>query len=139
MKIFIFVPLFLSIVKPVHANQIVQYVNNYRASIGESQLIENKKLDKSAMAKACDMVNRHYWSHQDPQGKWSWHYFVEAGYTYGYMGEDMARNYGNDYKGTVIAWFNSPTHKKVMLNPVYKDIGIGQCGIYTVAHFGGQK
>lgn len=121
--------MFLLLASPVYADSLVNDINSQRTY----KLIENYRLDNSATIKACDMLNNHYWSHIDPQGRTSWYLFRQQGF-YGYIGEDIAKGYTND-KSIINAWLNSPTHRTVMLNSIYTYVGIGKCGNIVVAHF----
>ncbi len=122
-------------VSPVYSDGLELVVNNERKSQGLSELRDNKILDATAHWKACDMVSKGYWAHQDPQGNWSWGHVWRAGYHYYHLGENIARNYSSD-QAIVTAWFNSPEHRQVMNDPSYRDIGIGRCGNIVVMHLG---
>ena len=50
--------------------------------------------------------------------------FTSFGYKYRYAGENLARDFSNA-SSAMDAWMNSPTHKENILNPKYKEIGIG--------------
>lgn len=113
---------------------VIQEINVERRNNGLVELTENEILDKTAKIKACDLRDRNYWSHQDPEGRFSWHLFIENGYNYKYAGENLAREYGDNV--VVEAWMNSPVHKEIILKPEYREIGIGECGVFTAAHFG---
>lgn len=117
------------------ADSIVSYINQERANYLSKPLTENSILDKTAKYKACDMVSRNYWSHIDPDGKYSWEYIRKYGYKYKKAGEDIARGFTSD-KEIVKAWVSSPPHKTVLVDPKYREVGIGRCGNIVVAHFG---
>ena len=70
------------------------------------------------------MVDRDYWAHVAPDGTQPWSFFARFGYKYRYAGENLARDFSS--AGAVVdAWMNSPTHRDNILNPKYKEIGIG--------------
>jgi uncharacterized protein YkwD len=121
--------LFLFLATPVYADSLVNNINTQRTY----KLTENVRLDKTATIKACDMLKNKYWAHIDLQGRYSWYLFRQQGF-YGYLGEDMAKGFSSN-QGIVNAWLNSPTHRTVMLDSVYKYVGIGRCGKFVVAHF----
>lgn len=110
-------------------------VNQERVKEGLKPLQYDRRLEKSAHMKACDMVNKNYWSHKDPDGKNSWYMFEKFGYKYVVAGENLARDLKTDEE-IVTAFMNSPTHEKVILEGRYEDIGLGKCGNITVLHFG---
>lgn len=113
---------------------MVQEINRVRVDAKLSSVRENQALTLSATAKACDMRDRGYWAHTAPDGKTGWNFIINSGYSYRYAGENLAKNYKTD-REVVDAWMNSSTHKDILLKGVYRDVGIGKCGIYIVAHF----
>ena len=112
----------------------LQLVNKVREDEGLAPLSIDRDLEESATAKACDMRDRQYFEHKDPQGVEPWHFFTEAGYVYEYAGENLAIGYTNP-TDTMLGWMNSPKHRENILNPNYTEFGIGFCGEYTVQHF----
>jgi hypothetical protein len=70
------------------------------------------------------MLAKGYWAHFAPDGTSPWSFFLKFGYKYKYAGENLARDF-SDASSAVNAWMNSPTHKENILNPNYKEIGIG--------------
>jgi uncharacterized protein YkwD len=130
MKYIIIVLSLLLFTTPTFAqDNLVNLINIQRTH----KLTENIKLNMSATNKACDMIKQNYWSHVDPQGRYSWYLFRQQGF-YGYIGENIAKGYGSDQE-IINGWLNSPTHRTVMLNTVYAYVGIGRCGNIVVAHF----
>lgn len=121
---------------PVEAqDSLLTYINQERVIAKVSMVKSNYLLDKTAKIKACDMVKKNYWSHQDPDGNFSWEMIRKNGYKWRAVGENVARDFKTN-QGIVGAWMKSPTHKKVMLDSRYKDAGIGRCGNITVLHIG---
>lgn len=112
----------------------LELVNSVRSQEGLAPLSLDKDLEESATAKACDMRDRGYFEHVDPDGNTPWHFFTEAGYVYDYAGENLAIGYTNPME-TMEGWMNSPKHRDNILDPNYTEIGIGFCGDYTVQHF----
>lgn len=89
----------------------------------------DNKLHQTAQKRACDMDKSRQWSHDGYTD-----YFKGTGYTF--VGENLARNI-NDEAQVFNAWMKSESHKEIILNTRYRFMGIGKCGDYTVAHFGG--
>lgn len=117
-------------------DKIIQAINTIRFLNKLPALQPDKRLNQSATAKAQDMTDKNYWSHQDPDGNWSWPFMDKAGYKYSHAGEDLAQGF-NDQE-SVDAWMKSPHHKEQIMNPNYTDIGVGRVGEYNVLHFGKQ-
>lgn len=121
-------------VKGLTTDLVVEDINTERIKANLKVVKINPILVKTATLKACDMKNNNYFSHDDLQGKKSWHYFTENGYNGGTAGENLARGIRDDY--VTDRWMASETHKAIILGSSYKEVGIGRCGNYTVAHFG---
>ena len=103
---------------------LVSLTNDARAEAGRGGLVENSSLKLAAQAKANDMAQRGYFSHQGPDGKQPWVWMHEAGYDYAYAGENLAAHF-YDSSDVVRAWLNSPSHRENVLRANYKEIGIG--------------
>lgn len=97
-------------------------INQSRKEAGVMPLRENEKLNKVAELRAKDMLEKEYFSHQNPEGKSPWDWFLEAGYNYKYAGENLAIGFSNSEQ-VYYAWINSPSHKENILNPNYKEMG----------------
>jgi Cysteine-rich secretory protein family len=104
--------------------EVIRLTNSQRAANGLSVLSENSKLDGAALAKGNDMLAKGYWAHFAPDGTSPWSFFLNFGYKYKYAGENLARDFP-DAASAVNAWMNSPSHKENILNPNYREIGIG--------------
>jgi hypothetical protein len=103
---------------------VIRLTNDQRAANGLSPLTENMSLNSAALAKGNDMLAKGYWAHFAPDGTSPWSFFTSFGYKYQYAGENLARDF-SDAGSAVSAWMNSPTHKENILNPHYKEVGIG--------------
>lgn len=108
----------------ISPQEVIRLTNNQRVANGLSALAENSTLDGAAIAKGQDMLAKGYWAHFSPDGTSPWSFFLSFGYKYRYAGENLARDFG-DAGSAVSAWMNSPSHRENILNPNYKDIGIG--------------
>ncbi|HKB88356.1 MAG TPA: CAP domain-containing protein [Patescibacteria group bacterium] len=104
--------------------EVIRLTNVQRAASGLSAVTENGTLDAAALAKGNDMLAKGYWAHFAPDGTSPWSFFLKFGYKYQYAGENLARDF-SDAPSAVNAWMNSPTHKENILNPHYKEVGIG--------------
>jgi uncharacterized protein YkwD len=106
-------------------------LNRERAHFGLRRLTIDKRLAKAARRHARDMARRNYFSH-DTLGGGS---FVDriraAGYLRGArswtVGENLAwGSHGQSRPRTIMRlWMNSPGHRANILNPSFREIGIG--------------
>ncbi len=108
----------------ISIQEVVNLTNKKRSEAGLSALTLNQTLSGAAYTKGQDMIARDYWAHVAPDGTQPWKFFNDFGYKYRYAGENLARDFSNA-SAAVDAWMNSPTHRENILNPKYKEIGIG--------------
>lgn len=108
----------------ISPGEVIRLTNEQRVTNGLSPLSENSTLDSAALAKGNDMLAKGYWAHFAPDGTSPWTFFTNFGYRYQYAGENLARDF-SDAGSAVSAWMNSPTHRDNILNPHYKEVGIG--------------
>ncbi|MGB9848186.1 MAG: CAP domain-containing protein [Minisyncoccia bacterium] len=128
------------------SNSIVQYTNQYRLTSNAPQLTINPLLNEAARLKAEDMAQKGYFSHTSPDNITPWEWLKKVGYDYVYAGENLALNF-TDSQEVVEAWLNSESHRQNLLNPNFKEIGIGiakgtyknQPAIFIVQFFGTPK
>ena len=103
--------------------KVIELTNNQRLTAGLEIVKSNQELSQAAAAKAADMFANNYWAHVSPQGTDPWSFVTSSGYQYQHAGENLARDFSNS-RDIVTAWMASPTHKKNLLDPRYKDIGV---------------
>lgn len=108
----------------ISPQEVIRLTNVQRQANGLNALAENSTLDAAALAKGNDMLAKGYWAHFAPDGTSPWSFFLSFGYKYKYAGENLARDF-QDAPSAVNAWMNSPSHRENILNPNYRDIGIG--------------
>jgi len=108
----------------ISPSEVIRLTNVQRAANGLGPVTENGTLDSAALAKGNDMLAKGYWAHFAPDGTSPWSFFLKFGYKYQYAGENLARDF-SDAPAAVNAWMASPTHKENILNPHYKEVGIG--------------
>lgn len=114
----------------VASSELKMLTNEYRKESGASLLVENSQLTMAAEAKARDMAERSYFSHQTPEGEDPWVFLDRVGYPYTIAGENLAVNFNKSTTVTT-AWMNSPAHRANILNGEFTEIGIGIApGIY---------
>jgi len=108
----------------ISPEEVIRLTNARRAESGLAPLTQSPTLSQAALAKGNDMLAKGYWAHFAPDGTSPWNFFLNFGYKYKYAGENLARDFA-DASTAVSAWMNSPTHRENILNPNYRDIGIG--------------
>lgn len=114
----------------VASSELVMLTNEYRKESGVPLLTENSQLTMAAEAKARDMAERSYFSHQTPEGEDPWVFLDKVGYAYASAGENLAVNFNKSTTVTT-AWMNSPTHRTNILNSEFTEIGVGTAqGVY---------
>lgn len=101
---------------------IIELTNKERVKTGASELTRNYLLDKAAKNKAQAIFDTQIFAHTIGQKKFS-EWIKDTGYDYSYVGENLAIEFITS-EGTIKAWLDSPTHKKNLLNPEFKEIGV---------------
>jgi uncharacterized protein YkwD len=134
------------------AMAVVCDINVFRAQNGVKPLRWDWRLWQAAQDQASDMAARHYAAHTTPEGKGLADRVEPTGYIPNgpnwFLGENLG--WGTNYLSTPLAivygWLDSPEHRENMLDPQFRDIGVGinegaitengQSGIIYVADFG---
>ena len=130
-------------VTTVTPGALLASTNEQRAAEGLAALTLDTQLSEAATNKARDMLQQGYWSHEAPDGTEPWVWIDRVGYSYVRAGENLAKNFSSA-GATVVAWMNSPAHRKNVLSDEYKDVGFasvdgqlnGQLTTVTVAFYG---
>jgi uncharacterized protein YkwD len=112
------------------ANATLCLVNQERATRGLSLLRAKRPLALAAAAHSRDMVARDYFDHVSPAGVDPLARIRRAGYLRSGSGYSLAENIaaagGNASPAAIVSmWMNSPGHRDNILNPAYRDTGIG--------------
>jgi uncharacterized protein YkwD len=103
---------------------VIDLTNNERVENARTQLTRNAVLDQAATAKAQHMVDNEYFAHFAPDGTTPWEFFKSAGYVYAHAGENLAIHF-TDSSEVVEAWMLSPAHRKNIVDPKFREIGVG--------------
>lgn len=90
---------------------MLEKINEIRSEAGLSSLVEDRRLSLSAEAKAKDLVNRSYWSHDTPDGQ----SFSQLVYEYSPDVSAVGENLAKCYDDPVPAWVASPSHYENMM------------------------
>ena len=119
--------------RPVPANEAkvraatLCLLNAERERHGRIPLGQNVLLQRAAELHSLDMAERKYFEHRDPDGVQPDARIVHQGYPPILVGENLA--WGETVKSTpawiVSAWMLSPGHRDNILEPGYREIGIG--------------
>ncbi len=134
------------IFKEITQTDLYVLTNQARQDNGVAILSPNAKLELAAQTKLNDMFQNNYFSHVSPSGVTPWVWIGNANYNYIIAGENLAMNFYNSDE-TMKAWLNSELHRKNILLPEFKDIGIavgsgiinGQRTTVVVQEFGDPK
>jgi uncharacterized protein YkwD len=106
-------------------------INAVRHNHGVPAVRLDPRLSRAARAHSRDMVRRRYFSHTTPEGLSFADRIRGTGYMRAarrwYVGENLAWGWrGHGSAGRIVrAWMHSPPHREVMLNPSFREVGIG--------------
>ena len=107
-----------------YEKQVVDLVNQERASAGLSALKINAELSRVARYKSQDMHDKRYFDHNSPTYGSPFTMMRNFGITYRSAGENIA--YGQRTPQEVVnAWMNSSGHRANILNSSFTEIGVG--------------
>ncbi|HRY82778.1 MAG TPA: CAP domain-containing protein [Candidatus Moranbacteria bacterium] len=131
------------IASEITPDKVIKLVNIAREKEGLEPLIQSDTLMRVAGDKLNDMIDNNYFAHTSPTGKTPWSWFEKENYDYKYAGENLAINYESAEEQQA-AWMKSPTHRKNILNPNYKEIGVafgageikGDMSLIAIQEFG---
>lgn len=98
-------------------------INAERAKYGIEPLKMNSTLCTLAATKSQDMVEKNYFSHQSPTYGSSFSLLKTYHINYNCAGENLSIDKYVDYAHTAL--MNSEIHRDNILNPSFKEIGIG--------------
>ena len=105
-----------------YAYEVLAIVNREREANGLSALSMDSSLKGVAQTRATEIVSS--FSHTRPNGTSCFTAYNEAGYSYGYAGENIA--YGQSSPSAVMtAWMNSSGHRANILSENFSRIGVG--------------
>jgi len=111
-------------------NQVKTLIDEQRALYGKPALQWNETLRTVARNHSQDMVNRNFFSHNNPDGLSPGDRVTNAGVTYSAVAENIAQNQGYSDPGqqAVTGWMNSEGHRNNILdanNYGYSQTGVG--------------
>ena len=102
-------------------------VNRLRLAHGLSSLDFDEDLLEVARAYSRRMAEEKFFSHEDPEGRTVRQRVNEAGIKWRMVGENLAfsNGYINPVAASLRGWMESPTHKRNMLDPDFRQTAIG--------------
>lgn len=103
---------------------LLSNTNSARAQNDVSSLKINSKLAAAAQAKANDMADRNYWSHNTPEGDPPWTFVTSQKYSYQKLGENLAAGFSSE-QSTVNGWMGSAPHRDNLLDSAFSEVGFG--------------
>jgi uncharacterized protein YkwD len=104
--------------------QILGLVNQERAKVDADPLKINEQLDLAADQHTLDQASMNKMSHTGSNGSNMGDRIKNAGYVFSSAAENVAYGFG-DAAAVMSGWMNSAGHRQNILNPNYKEIGIG--------------
>jgi uncharacterized protein YkwD len=87
-------------------------------------LSEDVLLEEAARAHALDMVERDFFSHENPDGDEMADRVDAVGYAWSALGENIAAGQTTP-EDVMASWMNSPGHCSNIMNPDFEEVGIG--------------
>jgi uncharacterized protein YkwD len=119
--------------RPSHSEpmeqKIIELTNSERSKAGLQLLGYNSQLAAAAEIHSKGMANGDYFDHRNLTER-----VRQQGYQYSYIGENVSA-VASTAEAIVQSWMNSPGHRANILNPEYKEIGVGY---YYLANDTGQ-
>lgn len=104
--------------------RMLELLNRERTSRGLQPLtLDTGKLRDVARAHSRDMFARGYFAHENPEGKTPFDRMQEGGVTFLAAGENLA--FAPDVEIAHKGLINSPPHRKNILDPDFRRVGIG--------------
>lgn len=105
-------------------NEILNYLNVYRAEVNVDNLKLDNTLTIAANIRALELAYSQKFDHERPNGSKFHTAITEIGGTWNYVGENIAGGY-TSAKSVSEGWKNSPGHYSNMINSSFKKVGIG--------------
>ena len=120
---------------------VVCLMNEERARRGVGPLDADARLDKAAKRHSTDMRKHRYFDHVSPAGRTDVHRARAAGYgRFRSLGENLAWGTGvlATPRSIVRSWMDSAGHRRNILDPGFRDVGVGiALGAPVRGHSGG--
>jgi len=124
--------------------QILTRLNATRAAHGLRPLVVSDELENAAVAHSRDLIRAGVFQHDSPDGtsfvQRLKHFYSPAGFSSWTAGENLLFNTADIDADTAIqAWLDSPPHRENMLDPEWREVGIGSIHASTASGtYGGE-
>lgn len=106
------------------ANEVLGYLNTYRAEANVNSLELDRTLTIAANIRALELAYSQKFSHERPNGTKYYTAITDIGGSWSYVGENVAGGYPSA-KSVSEAWKESSGHYANMINSRYNKVGIG--------------
>jgi uncharacterized protein YkwD len=110
-------------VDPAGEDRMLVLINEARAQVGLSPLHADPLLQQAAREHSADMYQRHYFSHNTPDGKTPFDRLAALRFHYVTAGENLA--FATDVDTAFNSLMQSPDHRANIVNPDFRCVGIG--------------
>ena len=104
--------------------EVLDIVNSERARVGLQPLRLHSQLIAAAQAHSDDMARHNFLSHTGSDGSSPFDRMRRYGYNFRWAGENVASGYSSP-QDVMRGWMNSSGHRANILNPNFRDLGIG--------------
>lgn len=109
--------------------KVLRLINDERHKVGLRAIRGDGRIRTLAEARSQDMVDRDYFDHLDPDGKWPWDHLNDAHIGWYYSGEIIAWNMSSPVSESaetaVDQWMHSAGHKAQILSTQHNYAGVG--------------
>ena len=103
---------------------VLDRINEERANNGAPELTIQAQLTGVARKHSVSMGCKNFFGHSGPDGEGVEIRVQQSGYTYKALGEVIAAGYSSPVE-VVEGWLNSDSHREIILDEIYTEIGIG--------------
>lgn len=107
-----------------YIDRVVQLTNIERQKLGLPPLKFNSQLARAAQEHTNNMAKGDFFSHTNPNGSNMGGRISSTGYRFTYAAENIYAG-GDTPEEAVKGWMNSPGHRKNILSPKAREIGVG--------------
>ncbi len=111
------------------ATLVLTRINEERADRDLRPIRMDGRIRAVAEARSRDMVSRHYFAHEDPDGLEPWDHLDAAGISWSWAGEIIAMNgrspISDAARGAVEQWMASPGHHDLIVSTTSNYAGVG--------------
>ncbi|MYL51067.1 SafA/ExsA family spore coat assembly protein [Halobacillus litoralis] len=115
-------------------SQVIDLTNQERAKNGLPALKANWQLSRVARYKSRDMANKTYFSHTSPTYGSPFDMMRDFNISYNRAAENIAAGQRTPQE-VVNGWMNSPGHRKNILDPNLRQIGVGYAEGGSYGHY----